>query len=63
MVLFILHEARNYCVEGGSPLHVCYLDARAAFDCVWISCLLYKLHDKGIGGKDLRKVYTIRDGY
>jgi len=47
----------NYCVEGGSPLHVCYLDARAAFDCVWISCLLYKLHDKGIGGNDLRNVF------
>jgi len=49
---FILQEAHIHCVERGSPLHVCYLDA--TIDCVWISGLLYKLQDKGITGKDLR---------
>ena len=54
MVSFILQEARNYYVERGSSIHACYLDAKAAFDKVWISGLIHKLYHKGIKGKPLR---------
>ena len=54
MASFITHEARDFAKERGSPMYCCYLDAKQAFDRVWIKGLLYKLHELGIRGKMLR---------
>ena len=35
MVSLLLQESRDYLCERNSDMHVCYLDARAAFDNVW----------------------------
>ena len=35
-------------------MHVCYLDARAAFDNVWTTGLIHKLYNLGIKVKLLR---------
>ena len=56
MVSLILQEARDFCCERGSALNVCYMDAKSAFDMVWIDGLLYKLHNMGVGGKTLRVI-------
>ena len=45
---------RDYSCERGSALHACFLDARSAFDNVWIIGLLYKLYHIGVRGKLLR---------
>ena len=56
MASFMLQESRDYYIEHGSPLHACYLEAQAAFDNVWLTGLVYKLHTMGIRGKCLRIV-------
>ena len=35
-------------------MHVCYLDARAAFDNMWTTGLIHKLYNLGIKGKLFR---------
>ena len=62
MASFMLHESRDYYIEHGSPLHACYLDAKAAFDKVWLTGLVYKLHTMGIRGKLLRIVNSTLRG-
>ena len=62
MVSFIVQEVRNYCWEHDSPLNICYLDARSAFDMVWLNGLLYKLHELGIRGKPLRLISNSFNG-
>ena len=58
---FMLLKSRDYCIELGSPLHACYLDAKAAFDKVWLTGIVYNLHTMGIRDKLLRIVNsTIR---
>ena len=37
MVSFILHECANFCIERGSELYACFMDADKAFDRVWIN--------------------------
>lgn len=44
----LLREAVAYNVEKGSSVYVVLLDARKAFDTVWINGLFYMLHNKGI---------------
>ena len=58
----MLQESRDYCIELCSPLHACYLDAKAAFDKVWLTGLVYKLHTMGIRGKLLRIVNSTLRG-
>ena len=58
----MLHESRDYCIELGNPLRACYLDAKAAFDKVWLTGLVYKLHTMGIRGKLLRIVNSTLRG-
>ena len=53
-VSLILQEAGDCCCERGSALNVCYMDAKSAFDMLWIDGLLYKLHNMGVGGKTLK---------
>ena len=48
MVTFILKECANYCIERGSDLYACFMDAEKAFDKVWLNGLLYKLYNIGI---------------
>ena len=62
MASFMLQESRDYCIELGSPLRACYLDAKAAFDKVWLTGLVYKLHTMGVRGKLLRIVNSILRG-
>ena len=62
MASFMLQESRDYYIEHGSPLHACYLDAQAAFDNVWLTGLVYKLHTMGIRGKLLRIVNSALRG-
>ena len=52
--IFLLQESRDYCYVRGSDLHACFLDAKAAFDKVWISGLIYILYHLGVRGKPLR---------
>ena len=47
MVSFIVQEARDYCIERGSPLHVCYMDG-----------FIYKLFTFGVKGKMLRLIWN-----
>ena len=54
MTSFLLQESRDYCYERGSDLPACFLDAKAAFDKVWISGLIYKLYHLGERGKPFR---------
>ena len=54
MVSFILQECVNYCVERGSCLYACFMDAEKVFDRVWINGLLYKLSTIGASNKDIR---------
>ena len=54
MASYIAQEARDYARERGSPIYCCYLDAKQAFDRVWINGLLHKLHNLGFRGKILR---------
>ena len=56
MVSFIVQEARDCCIERGSPLHVSYMDAKSAFDLVWIHGLINKLFNFGIKVKLLRLI-------
>ena len=48
MVTFILQKCANYCIERGSDLYACFMDAEKAFDKVWLNGLLYKLYNIGI---------------
>ena len=59
---FMLQESRDYCIELGTPLHACYLDSKAAFDKVWLTGLVCKLHTMGIRGKLLRIVNSTLRG-
>ena len=47
---FIIQELQNEARDNSTPLYVAYLDAKSAFDTVWISSLMCKLHDAGING-------------
>ena len=58
----MLQESRDYCIELGTPLHACYLDSKAAFDKVWLTGLVCKLHTMGIRGKLLRSVNSTLRG-
>ena len=62
MASFTLQESRDFCIELGNPLRACYLDAKATFDKVWLTGLVYKLHTIGIRGKLLRIVNSTLRG-
>ena len=47
---FIIQELQNEARDNSTPLYVAYLDAKSAFETVWISSLMCKLHDAGING-------------
>ena len=44
----LLRETITHLVEGGSKAYVALLDAKQAFDCVWIDGLFAQLYEKGI---------------
>ena len=46
----IIQELQNEARDNSTPLYVAYLDAKSAFDTVWISSLMCKLHAAGING-------------
>ena len=48
---FLLHESIAYNVNRGNTVYGAFLDARKAFDTVWIRGLLYKLLVYGINSK------------
>lgn len=48
MTSFLLRESIFYAKENGSKLHVCFLDVKKAFDCVWHEGLFYKLYNSGV---------------
>ena len=63
MVYFILQEYANYCIEEGSELYACLMDADKALDRVWINGLLYKLHKIGITNcKDVCLLHNMFSG-
>lgn len=43
MTSFVLRECIHFSRENSSPLYVCYLDGKQAFDNVWHDGLFYKL--------------------
>ena len=49
---FLVHELQNEASDLKLPLYVGYLDAKAAFDTVWIGSLMRKLHLDGITSDD-----------
>ena len=49
---FLVHELQNEAFDLKLPLYVGYLDAKAAFDTVWIGSLMRKLHFDGITSDD-----------
>ncbi len=44
----LLKESINCLTEGGSTAYVVLLDAKQAFDCVWIDGLFYQLYKSGL---------------
>ena len=46
---FIVQELQNEAMDNHRPLYVAYLDAKAAFDTVWIKSLLRKLYADEVG--------------
>ena len=48
---FLLRETAVYQQEGGHNVFIALLDARKAFDSVWIKGLLHKIYKLGINGK------------
>ena len=48
---FILNSLIDISAERKRPLYVCYVDFKSAFDYVNRSALLYKIFERGIGGK------------
>ncbi len=48
---YLLRETITQYNENGSDVYVAYLDARKAFDGIWIKGLLHKLYKIGINGK------------
>ena len=59
---FTILESINHMLERGSKVFGCFLDARKAFDTVWIDGLLFKLFsESGIKGRMwlvIRNLYT-----
>lgn len=48
---YLLRETIAYNRENDKDVYVCFLDARKAFDTVWVMGLLFKLHDVNIDPK------------
>jgi hypothetical protein len=48
MTSFALKESIHNCIENGSKVYVCFLDAKQAFDRVWHTGLFKKLYDSSI---------------
>ena len=51
---FLVQEAVAYNLNRGSTVHGASLDAKKAFDTVWIAGLMYKLHKAGMNNTALR---------
>jgi hypothetical protein len=47
---WIIQELQNEAKDAHEPLYVAYLDAKAAFDTVWIKSLMRRLSQGGIDG-------------
>lgn len=62
MTSLIYQESVNYCLERGTNLYTCFLDASKAFDMTWIDGLLYKLYGIGFTGKLLRIIKDLLTG-
>ncbi len=53
----ILRETAAYQQEGGHNTIIAFLDARKAFDAVWVAGLFHKLYELGIDAKLWRLLY------
>lgn len=56
---FLLREVIQYNTERGNDVYIAFLDAKKAFDSVWILGLMYKLFYLGIDAKLWRVIYNM----
>lgn len=62
MTSFVLHETIHYARENSSKVYVCFLDAKKAFDNVWLDGLFYKLILLNIDMNTMIAIQQLYDG-
>jgi hypothetical protein len=58
---WIIQELHNEAKDAHEPLYVAYLDAKAAFDTVWIKSLMRRLSQGGIDGNLWTMINSLHD--